>query len=188
MFKVPTALSLFALITLLPVTAAAQHEAFLRCADFSEREARVQCLEAALEQALRNNSSPSATTVPSASANSTTQTATVDNAPPIARQTTKAEEPKSKSFELFGLFNRDNAPEPSKALEIMQATITDLKFYKPDVWTITLDNGQIWRQLYSKRYGLRVNDAIKIYKPDWAEQFRLEAERFNGFIQIERLQ
>jgi hypothetical protein len=177
--------SLCALAVLLPVTSSAQDEAFLRCANFSEREARVQCLETELNQAVSEQNSKQTTATPSAP--STTQAPTVKAESTATPQAAGAVEPTSKSFELFGLLNRDKAPKPTKDIEAMQAEITELKLYKTDAWTITLDNGQVWRQLYTKRYALRVSDAIKIYKSEWGEQFRLEAERFNGFIQVERL-
>ena len=71
--------------------------------------------------------------------------------------------------------------------EMMQASVTVLDLYKPDVWTITLDNGQIWRQVYADRFNLRVGDAITITRKTGRVQYQLEADRFNGFIRVERL-
>ena len=69
----------------------------------------------------------------------------------------------------------------------MDEQVTELEYYKPDVVTITLSNGQIWRQLYASRFNLRVGDDIHIYRSSGNQQYRLEAERFNGIIRVERL-
>lgn len=86
---------------------------------------------------------------------------------------------------LFGLINRDG--EPEQPVESMQARVAALDYFKPDVLTITLENGQVWRQKYARRYNLREGDDVRIYGTNWGVQFRLEAERFNGFIQVERV-
>jgi hypothetical protein len=196
--------------SLSPISALAQEEAFLSCADFNDRAARVTCLEDALSDAVAAREAresppapaaipaaqPAATVVqqPPAPPAPTAATAATTAPPPSAAQTvappTAVEEDRSRLLDVFGWFGRDrndgeeDAPEIA---EMMQATVTGLEVFKPDRWTITLDNGQVWRQLYTDRYNLREGDAVTISRATGRLQYRLEAERFNGFIQVERV-
>ncbi|MEY4642071.1 MAG: hypothetical protein RLZZ227_2065 [Pseudomonadota bacterium] len=88
----------------------------------------------------------------------------------------------------IGWFARErDTGEAQAPAETMSATVSELEFLKPQILTITLDNGQVWRQLYASRYNLRTGDAVKITRTMGRVQYRLEAERFNGYIQVERL-
>jgi hypothetical protein len=64
-------------------------------------------------------------------------------------------------------------------------TIAALRETAPDTYLITLDNGQIWRQVASKRYRLQTGMDVRIY-PGWGNSLRLTAVDANGFIQVER--
>ena len=69
----------------------------------------------------------------------------------------------------------------------LHATISKLEEYIPDRYLITLENGQVWRQMVAKRYQLRVGYNVRIYPMRWGESFRLSAEGKEGFIQVERV-
>lgn len=186
-------------LCLFSLNSKAQDDAFLRCADFADRGARIACLEDALEAAVAARSARTNQPQPPAVAQQPPAQAPVAPAAPAlavpARDPSAApkeeEREEQGGFALFGFFDRAReerqAREEQQKSETMQAKVADLSFYKPDVLTITLDNGQVWRQIYVRRYNLREGDAVNIYQPGWGEQFRLEAERFNGFIQVERL-
>jgi hypothetical protein len=183
----------FALLSFgLTTTAYSQDEAILRCADFTDRAARTLCLEAVLAEAVAKKQGTQQAPQPAVTTGNSPPPAPAKASSPVASASTPVapvakEEPKTKNFELFGLLKRKPASEPPAAVETMQAKITELKFYKPDTLTITLDNNQVWRQLYAKPLTLRVDDAIKIYQTSWGKQFRLEAERLKGFIEVERV-
>lgn len=66
--------------------------------------------------------------------------------------------------------------------------VVDLDMVRPDQWLVTLASGQVWRQTHPRRLNLRKGDAVKIYPSGWGENFRLEAERLSGFIQILRVE
>lgn len=68
------------------------------------------------------------------------------------------------------------------------STITALEEYLPNAYQVTLANGQIWRQIESKRYPLRVGYTVRVYPSRWADSYRLSAEELNGFIRIEPVQ
>jgi hypothetical protein len=178
---------------------AQQGEPFLRCAALSDRTARVLCLEDDLEKATTQSAAkpaaPAATATTAAPARATaigsTSTATAAGAsstPATPTAPTLAPEAEEKKrFALFGLLDREPKEDKPEFSESMQATVVDLTEFKPEVWTITLDNGQVWRQLYTQRYNLREGDKITIYRKEGALQFRLEAERFSGMIRVERV-
>jgi type IV secretory pathway VirB10-like protein len=184
-------------ICIFPLTGVAQDEAFLLCANLTDRAARVSCLENALERAVEERDAGQAQPAAPAAAVQTPQpqqqapaVRAAAPAAPAPATTAEAAQEESRGFDLFGLFERERDEEAEKeqqAANTMHAKVAELDFYKPDVLTITLDNGQIWRQLYARRHNLREGDAISIYQSGWGKQFRLEAERFNGFIQVERL-
>jgi hypothetical protein len=154
----------------------------------------VLCLEDDLERATAQSatkSAPATTTTAPARATAVTSTVTAapistGAAPPVPAAAPEAEE--KKRFALFGLLDREPKEEKPELSESMQATVADLTEYKPEVWIITLDNGQVWRQLYTQRYNLREGDKVTIYRKEGALQFRLEAERFSGMIRVERVQ
>lgn len=183
------ALLLLASSSLLPGVSYAQDEAFLQCADLSDREARVSCLETALDAAVRERAAAEAapSAAPSTPAAPAISAAPVAPAAPVAAAPAQEAAAEERRFDLFGFFERQREAKPAEPSETMDGRVAELKFYKPDIWTVTLENGQVWRQIYAKRYNLREGDAVKIYSTNWGQQYRLEAERFNGFIQVERL-
>lgn len=55
-------------------------------------------------------------------------------------------------------------------------------------WAVTLDSGQIWRQMYNKRYNLRVGQEVKIEPAIWGDAYHLTVKDLGGFIQVKRIQ
>jgi hypothetical protein len=68
------------------------------------------------------------------------------------------------------------------------STIAALDEKRRNLYTITLENGQVWQQVGSKRYPLRTGFAVRIYPSQWGNSYRLTAVDSGGFIQVERLQ
>ena len=56
-----------------------------------------------------------------------------------------------------------------------------------DGWLITLSSGQVWRQMYNKRYNLKEGQDVKIAPSSWGNAFRLSVKELGGFIQVERV-
>lgn len=67
-------------------------------------------------------------------------------------------------------------------------TIAELLMAKPNQWLIRLASGQVWRQTTPKRLNLREGDEVRIYPSHWGNNYRLEAGRLNGYIQIVRVE
>lgn len=57
----------------------------------------------------------------------------------------------------------------------------------PNMWVVTLEDGQRWRQMLTKRYALQVGDDIRIYSTRWGSAYRMTAQRLGGYIQVERI-
>ncbi len=66
-------------------------------------------------------------------------------------------------------------------------TIADLEQLGPSMWLISLEGGQQWKQMLSKRYTLQEGDEIRIYPTRWGNDFRLSSTRLGGFIQVTRI-
>ena len=56
-----------------------------------------------------------------------------------------------------------------------------------DGWVITLTSGQVWRQMYNKRYNLKEGQEVKIAPTIWGNAYRLSVKKLGGFIQVERV-
>lgn len=214
MLRVPCFL---ALMTASILANAQEADAFLACAEITDRVERVICLEEALESATATQAADPAVMEDTpetevedfgTSPGAVTETATV-----VERG---AEERRSffrlpRLPSLFG--GGDDAPESDamdaepvdeNALESfgrearvvvnmdgqdeLQDVITELLEANPNMWLIRLASGQVWRQTHSKRLNLREGDAVRIYPSRWGENYRLQTPRLSGFIQVLRVE
>ena len=57
----------------------------------------------------------------------------------------------------------------------------------PDGWIITLTSGQIWKQLYGRRYGLKEGQEVKITQGIMGSRYHLTVAELKSFIYVERL-
>lgn len=89
-----------------------------------------------------------------------------------------------RTGEDFGF--RDFSDEPERAPEL-HAVVAALREREPNQYLITLENGQMWRQMRPARYPLRAGHAVRIYPTGWGSSYRLTAEELNGYIQVERI-
>ena len=87
--------------------------------------------------------------------------------------------------ENFGLLPEKRDDEED--LIELHSTISKLREFLPGRYLITLENGQVWRQMVGERYRLRVGHNVRIYPNRWGDSFRLSAEGLKGFIQVERV-
>jgi hypothetical protein len=81
-----------------------------------------------------------------------------------------------------------NSTEESGAVrkEEWQEQIADLKEVGPNLWLVTLANGQKWRQLVSKPYRIKVGDEVRIYSTIWGSSYRLSSPRLGSYIQVRK--
>jgi hypothetical protein len=57
----------------------------------------------------------------------------------------------------------------------------------PRGWIVTLQEGQVWRQMIAKRFPLREGQEVRIKPTRWGDAYRLTAEDLSGYIQVERV-
>ena len=57
----------------------------------------------------------------------------------------------------------------------------------PDGWIVTLANGQVWRQMYTRKYALLEGQEVKMSPTIWGSSYRLSVSTLGGFIQVERI-
>jgi hypothetical protein len=81
---------------------------------------------------------------------------------------------------------RERAPDDD-AVEF-EGTITALRTIAPKAYEVTLDNGQVWRQVVAQQYSLEVGQHVRIYPTHWGSSYRLAASERKGFVQVKRVE
>jgi len=71
--------------------------------------------------------------------------------------------------------------------EELFGVVASLRETVPNSYVITLENGQVWRQVRPSFYPLRPGQTVRIYSTNWGDSYRMSAEELNGFIQVERV-
>ncbi len=89
--------------------------------------------------------------------------------------------------EEFGLRRSRVAEQQGEAEELL-GTVAALRQTVPNSYIITLENGQVWRQMRPQWYPLQVGHSVRIYPTRWGNSYRMTALELNGFIQVERVQ
>jgi hypothetical protein len=79
---------------------------------------------------------------------------------------------------------RAEAPEADEIVSRVQS----LRETVPNSYIITLENGQVWRQMRPQSYPLRPGQDVRIYGTRWGTASRLTADELKSFIQVERVQ
>lgn len=72
--------------------------------------------------------------------------------------------------------------------EELVAMVAGVREFAPGQLTVTLANGQVWRQTRAERYNLREGHEVRIYPTRWGNNFRMSAKGLGGFIQVERVE
>jgi hypothetical protein len=69
----------------------------------------------------------------------------------------------------------------------LTARVAEIKEFDRNRSLITLDNGQVWEQVNSKRFPLEEGDEVRVYSTRWGNSYRLASLSRKGFIQVQRL-
>ena len=89
------------------------------------------------------------------------------------------------SFEdNFGL--PEEKTNDGQAAELI-ARVAEIKEFDRNRLLITMDNGQVWEQVNSKRFALAEGDEVRIYPTRWGSSYRLASLSHKGYIQVKRL-
>lgn len=108
---------------------------------------------------------------------------------PVAESTSESSEKSPLTLQDFGIQEdrRARLKEDEEGQVELHDTVTGLERLLPHVWDVTLASGQVWRQVDSRPYNLREGDEVRIYPSRWGRNYRLSAQRLEGFIQVRRL-
>lgn len=181
-------------VAALPASAQSQDSVMVdvsSCVDIENDFERFQCYE---RQAQENRSAPRASeenaneqagppiTVPDPAARN--RRAPVAETPAPARS--RAPQTREQAEARFGLPEVRETRE-EEVIELT-ATVAEVEQLTRGILRITLDNGQVWRQMVSKQYRLRPGYEVRIYPSGWGDAFRMSSSRLGSFIQVERLE
>jgi uncharacterized protein with LGFP repeats len=81
--------------------------------------------------------------------------------------------------------DRPKVPDPPPV--VITASVTEAHETVPNHLTITLDNGQVWRQVRAKFFPLRPGTPVTLVSTEWGTDYRLTGDGLKGFIQVERV-
>jgi hypothetical protein len=154
------------IVTVLVATAGQTDELYdelVACRDLTSAVARLDCYDAAVDGHEQHGSPQptAATTVPAAAEPATTVE------PAAAAATAGAAAATISQEELFGQ-NSDAVQRTveeatgSERVDSISAQVTRLQQYDYDKVVISLDNGQVWKQIDSSSLRLRVGDDVAI--------------------------
>jgi hypothetical protein len=151
-----------------------------RCVVLEAPDERFACYEAAVAAAKAQPRAAATTQTPASASASPVP-------PPAARVVELAGAPAAQTAVAAPKENDRRAErrrEPE--FEEFSSTIATLRETVPYAFLITLDNGQVWRQVQPKPYQLRTGQGVRLYSTGWRGS-RLEADGVPGFIQVERV-
>ncbi len=130
---------------------------------------------------------PNAASAPSAAAVAPAANASAAKPATVAQPTAPAVSTDSTRIAAFGNASQARIEAAGSGQEMLVDIVTALKFYKQDVWLITLSSGQVWRQMIDGRFLLRAGDKVRIVPNPWGNSYRLYAEGRDGFIQVQKI-
>ena len=140
------------------------------CMEIESPDERLACFEAQVNDARSGERNQSSSPAPS-----------TDNASP------RGEQRSPSPAEVSRTPRRDDVREAPAQNESF-GNIAALERRARDRYRITLDTGAIYEQRFAERYMLRVGQRVRIYRSQWGESQRLQADGVNGFIQVMRVQ
>jgi len=184
------------LLLALSISVSAQTPVYIdgsQCRNIKVDLVRVACYDSLTDDAMRNNGIPAASSTP---------------APQPAQQGYIRDQLREKNLKMREELarmrqeeagGRGGTNDPDSFGRSQQHIVTDedgdqIMFDRikelqtgQDGWLITLSSGQVWRQMYNKRYNLKEGQDVKIAPSGWGNAYRLSVKELGGFIQVERV-
>ncbi len=157
--------SFASLVFMLPVAIAsadALHDELRVCRDLADDDARLICYDAALDRSRQSGYSR-----PAAAAEKPASEAPAEPASAPGTVAASGAAVNLSQEDLFGKTGDEvgrtvEEATGSKPIDSLSATVTKLQQYSYDKVLITLDNGQLWRQVDASNLRLRSGDAVVI--------------------------
>jgi len=145
-----------------------------KCVELTKPDERLACFEAQVDRARTDDTRQGAI-------GNEQPPAGVAVAPVAAAETPSAAQPETR-----GLAKRERRSREDLPPDIV-AKVSALRETVPNSYVITLDNGEVWRQMRPMAYALRPGTEVRIYATRWGEALRLTAPSLRGYIQVERV-
>ena len=159
------------LVSLLPWPSLAADTALTECRQIDDIEERVACYDEVVDSRYRSDTSVQADAA----------------SPPTMAEDQEAPDAQS----LFGTNDAEARQIVETTLAIEQidhieATVSDVRESAGDKMILTLDNGQVWRQLDSKTLHLKSGEVVIIRKASFSS-FLLEKKSGSRSIRVKRV-
>lgn len=157
------------------------------CVDIESPAERFRCYESRVDAALSETSTSAREAAPVAEAPPEAQ---AERTPAAAATAELDIVPPSADVDDFGLrrsSKRAARRDRDQDREELFGVIASLRETVPNSYVITLENGQVWRQVRPSFYPLRPGQIVRIYSTNWGDSYRMSAEELNGFIQVQRV-
>jgi hypothetical protein len=153
------------------------------CRDIEDRLSRFDCYENLNEAPVVRQSQTEEASTAVITSPDTVPIQTLESSSPAAV-------PEEEEVAGFGRQEPDRATVVSGGDDEkeLRDIVTALEKTGPNIWTITLSSGQLWRQMEGKPYRLEVGDNVRIYQSFWGKSYRLTAPRLASFIQVQRIE
>ncbi len=111
-----------------------------------------------------------------------------EEAPAAAAPAAPATATGDADVDSFGLASDSARVETDdKGRKELVDTVASVRTLNQNLVEVTLQSGQVWRQMLTKRYPINVGDSVVIRPSRWGSSYRLTSERISGFIQVERV-
>jgi len=154
---------------------------------------RLACFERRVDEARDEDAAPAtspargAVTPPAAAATPSVRTAPAE----VTQRAPAVRAPSPADDDSFGR-RSSSRREEREARDLEQrtelvATVVSVRETIPNSYTITLDNGQVWRQNRPEYYPLQPGHEVRIYPGKIGDSYRLTAPFLRGWIQVERV-
>lgn len=112
----------------------------------------------------------------------------VDSADTAATPQKKPVGDGDSTVENFGVFSKAATVHTADAgVQELVDTVASIKNVGPNMVSVTLSSGQVWRQMYDHAYLLEVGEEVRIRPSGWGASYRLYSQRLGGYIQVERV-
>jgi len=93
----------------------------------------------------------------------------------------------ANAVDSFGRAGGARVETNEEGMQELVDTVASLRTINQSLVEVTLESGQVWRQMLSKRYPIVVGDTVTIRPTRWGSSYRLTSERISGYIQVERV-
>lgn len=161
------------------------------CRSITERSARFDCYDAVEVGA---TTAPTAPVTPATAEAAATPATTVSSATPavpagtaaapaVAAAPAAGAEP---ALARFGLSSRLEQNADTGAVELVDR-VAELKLVQHNQWQLTLESGQVWRQMLSRQFNLKAGQDVRIRQIGDGPNYRLSSPQLSGFIQVQRV-